>query len=424
MAGSTLGKALRKKHQAVNAAKRKAGSLKPASLDLVDKKVRLVGHSLTTLMRNTTANVTAQHGDVAICQTVGGGVRQCTPAELYLLTGSETLPMADDLKFTGGQTNAMLALKLQCRRQADEDLKAVKHTQSLSDADVTSAWYEIQARRLLSGDADFQHQAVYIQPARGSHLLEHWQKSPGSPDSQQGLQTLRDQLEPVLSQPRQMGFILWPVHNVRASHWTLLSLYRRPQPDSTAPAFLWEVQYRESLTVAAESSKVLARTALVLLREALTDSQMAQKNLQQVKTASQIGNTACGFFVAAWMEEAVRQLRGEGVFRVDVTTLNQTAKRLTKWAQAVQTAWKRHHNLPDKAVLVKTEQPRGAASSVQMTAISEAVGQPVAAAKIEPAEIYGCSRCSHAAVGCDRCSPVKLAKKWAAEIAAVSKVPK
>ena len=75
--------------------------------------------------------------------------------------------------------------------------------------------------------------------------------------------------------------------------------------------------------------------------------------------------------------------------------------------------------MPDKAVLVKTEQPRGTASSVQMTAISEAVGKPVTAAKIEPAEIHGCSRCSHAAVGCDRCNPVKFSKKWAG-----SRVPK
>ena len=56
-------------------------------------------------------------------------------------------------------------------------------------------------------------------------------------------------------------------------------------------------------------------------------------------TDKQPGNTECGFYVAAWLEEAVRHLRGEGVFRVDVSLLSQIAMRLTQWNAAVLTAW-------------------------------------------------------------------------------------
>ena len=329
--------------------------------------------------------------------------------EVYLETGRETLPMPDELKLSGGQTKALQALTNECRGLAGRDLTRVVHSQLLDDADLTSAWFEIKARRVMAGDSDFENQVVFVQPGRAVWLLTHWETAPGSPDSQEGLQVLREQLRQIQLNPRQAGRILWPVHNAKADHWTLLSLYRRPQPDPAGAPFLWEVQYRDSLIVPAKSSQKIASAALTLLREVLGADQLAQNSLVSVPCAKQSGSTECGFMLMAWVEETVRLMRGEGVRRVNTSNFCQAAKRLTKWNQSAQAAWDKGKKK------VKVEKPEvtaaPAVSSVGPTAISQAKGMPIVASQREESA-YGCSRCRWAKAGCLSCSPAHMARYW------------
>ena len=407
LAKSRLARQVKKKAQAVRAAKRKAGVLEgePAQ-PMTGKKVRMVGFSLTDLLRNSQATVLAQHADTLVLETVSKGIVNCGVDEVYEQTGSERLPLPDELRLPAGQPSWLQTLKLDCRRQAGSDLEKVKPNQLLQDSDLQAAWCEIQARRMIAGDKDFESQAVFIQPARGKWLVDAWKTAPGSPDTQEALDGLRQQLREIVARDRQAGCIFWPVHNSQADHWTLLTLFRRPQPDGAAQSCKWEVQYRDSLRVPAQSSKKLAQAALAVLREAMGESVFAHSSLVMTASAKQAGNSECGFFVMCWVEEAVRQLRGEGVHRLSTRNFSQMAARITKWSQSVMTAYK-----SSQKTAVKAEKA-AAVSSVEDTEISKAVKKEPLQVVVVDQPVLGCSKCRYSKSGCLSCCPVKAYAYW------------
>ena len=281
------------------------------------------------------------------------------------------------------------------------------------DADLVSAWFEMTARRVLAGDTDFASQVVFVQPVQTAWTVAEWDKSPGSPDAQMGVQRVRELVQPVLADRMQSGFVLWPVHNREADHWTLLVLQRRQQDAQDSQPFKWEAQYRDSVSPAVKSSLKKAQTGLAILREAIGQTEFAYSQPVQCETAKQSGSHECGWYTICWMEEIVRQARGEGIFRLDTQNLQPIAARLTKWNQAVQTAWKK---LTDKDSVAEKPDPVPAKTSVK---VSSAVGKPPKPVQDVPLTIveesqpeYGCSRCKYAKTGCLSCNPVKMAK-WA-----------
>ena len=102
---------------------------------------------------------------------------------------------------------------------------------------------------------------------------------------------------------------------------------------------------------------------------------------------------------------------------MDVKNLSQTAKRLTKWAASVQTAWQKEQKKDQaggaksaKAAKKVKKEPTGeAASSVEVPIISTAEGEPVQAGS-GTGETWGCSHCKWAQTGCLSCNPAKMAR--------------
>ena len=261
---------------------------------------------------------------------------------------------------------------------------------------------------MLAGDTDFDSQVVFVLPVQIAWAVAEWEKAPGSPDAQLGVQQVRKKMQPVLADRMQSGFVLWPVHNSEADHWTLLVLQRRQQVAPDSEPFKWEAQYRDSISPAVKSSLKKARTGLAILREAIGQDDFAYSQPVQCETARQEGSHECGWFAICWMEEIVRQARGEGIYRVDTQNLQPLSSRLTKWNQAVQTAWK-------KVAAKEEDKPVAAPVKVSATVV-HTPPKPVQKVPLTIVEAsqpeYGCSRCKYAKTGCLSCNPVKMAK-WA-----------
>ncbi len=299
---------------------------------LQGKRVRLVEQGLSGLLRNSPATVKEHYG-TGLCtvQTVSGAVRTFPQASLYLLTGSERVPLPEQ---TGDLRRCHKPLKLaalaDCGGQLED--KVTANTQ-LGTPELAAAWSELGFRAQQAGDDWPSNRAVALNPVLLDHWVTSWTRSPGSPESQEALEQLRKELEGVLSQPKQAAFVGFPL--CAGGHWPLLSLTREATPDSQPEANKLVVCYRDTLPgIPSETCRTRASAALQLAVQVFGE-QLAQTVLPERSPApKQTDGNSCGFFVLSLMEEEYRRFRGEGVRRLPEKFTDKAAN-LTRWFKAV-----------------------------------------------------------------------------------------
>ena len=188
-----------------------------------------------------------------------------------------------------------------------------------------------------------------------------------------------------------------PCHAGR--HWTLLTLWRAATPEGQAEAEKLTVIYRDAMPKPSVACQQKAHVALSLLIAAIEGSTGAPCGLDPVlpapaPSAKQQYSTACGYFCLAWMEEDLRQLRGEGVRRLPEVFVHRAAD-LSRWFKRICAESKR----AVEAANVKAAQARAAkAASPAPAPLTVASGPapvplPLPGAPVISSETWGCSRC-------------------------------
>ena len=367
---------------------------------LTGQKVRLVSFELPELLRNSPATVqTHWSTGLVVVVAVTGNTRGFREHEVYQLTGSEKLPMAEKLgNLKSGMTkDHKLAVFQAC---GGELRKKVTAKDLLESPELSAAWHELGWRAKEAGDPWPNPFAVCLNVQELSHALDQWHHSPGSSESQNCLTRIRMICRPVVAHPEERAFIQLPVH--AGGHWTLLTFLRR------SPGAKLELIYRDSLWQLHQACQLRAQTALGLMKEVVGVDNLAQQALPALTPSGvQADATSCGFWVMKSWEEDYRWLRGEGVYRL-AHSFGTKAHDLSRWNDLIMAAKAR------AAPKAKPQaEPLAAplpAPSAPAASSADLVPLPPPPAPVAHTSNWGCSKCRHSKAGCRLCNPEKMAK--------------
>jgi len=402
------------------AAKTKAEEAAPALLGKAGGswegcQVRLVDHNLTDLLRNSSAVVKAHYSTGLVTVTcASGSVRTFPQDRLWLLTGKEKLPLPE---VTPDLRQLTKAEKARALLAAGNQLTEEKVTAStlLESPELSAAWEELGYRARLAGDTWPNPNAVLLNIQELDFWTTAWQKSPGSPESQEGLAAFRQAVTGVCKDLREAAFVLMTVY--AAGHSTLLTLTREAAPAGQAVPNKFDLVYKDSLPVPSAACRKKAALALSLAVEALGPDKLAQQTLPEVAlSAKQPDSTSCGFHVLAAMEEQYRLYRGEGAYRLPVKWPLK-ALDLTKFFKSVLAAKPKAKAKaePDPG-LPPLPPPSDPPPEAPLAAAAAAQPLPLPGAPVSQESCWGCARCRHAKSGCLSCNPAKMqraADGWA-----------
>ena len=375
---------------------------------LTGKQVRLVDFNLPELLRNSQATVDTHYSTgIATVVTASGTVRSFPHDRLYQLTGKEKLPLSE---IAPDMRTCTLQQKQRGLAASGAQLQTkLKANSLLETPELGAAWEELGFRAASKGDAWPNSLAAFLNPVVSSLWLEHWKKSPGSPDSQEDLETCRTNIAGVVSQPRQAAFVALPV--TAGGHHTLLLLVRQATPDSQGEPNRLVVVYKDSLPgKGSQACRQHAQIGLSFLSAAFGPGSLAQTVVPPLApSAKQTDSHSCGFWVTNWVEEEYRLLRGEGVFRL-TDKFTAKAESLNRYNKAVMAA-------REKPVAAAKSRPAplpvlttGCPAQPSVPAASQPTVLPPSA-PLSQCDMWGCSRCRWAQAGCASCNPAKMAAK-------------
>ena len=393
--------------------------------DFTGKQVRLVDFGLPSLLRNSPARVETHYTTgLATVMTASGTVRSFEQHKLYVLTGKEKLPLPED---TPDMRQCSLAQKQRGLAASGAQLETkLKANSLLETPELGAAWEELGFRAASKGDVWPNSQAIFLNPVVSAMWLAHWKHSPGSPESQYDLHCCRDQVECLLSQPRQAGFVALPI--VAGGHYTLLLVARQASPDCQDVHNKFVVAYKDSLWGQEGQGHMACRqqaqVGLNFISAVFGPDSLSQTVVPAVaSSAKQKDSHSCGFFVTAWVEEEYRLLRGEGVYRLP-DTFTAKAESLNRWNKAIMAV---KANAEAKAKAKAKAQAAASHQPLPLVALStgcSAQPPPAASSKqivlapsvpVSQSDIWGCARCRWAKAGCASCNPAKMEAKAAKE---------
>lgn len=372
--------------------------------ELVGKTVRLLaaGAPLPDKLRNCSAAVVSCSEAGFVCRAPDGTCHTVELAGLGRLHGSEREPFPEKLPALSGLTAAMKAL---VNEAAAGQLAVLKTGSCLESPEMAACWHEVGFRCLAAGHP-WPLPGVAVPAAVTLAFLIHgWKTEPGSPETRAGVRLLTAELAPLIA--GDAGFVGLPL--VASGHWTCLLAVRRKSGDKL------QLCYKDSLPLPSAASAEWARTALSLLLHVLGPEQFESTELPACSPCpKQADGWSCGYFVLAWLEEALREHLGEGPWSACRRSWTGKVAELNRFLAACRPKAPAKAAPPPAAAA-----PAPAASASAPPALSESLVKvepadvPPAAAPICASDVWGCSRCRWSVYGCTRCNPDKVAAKAA-----------
>ena len=376
------------------------------------KNVRVVAPGQTDLVRNSPAVVQSHYDSGLVCvQLPSGSMRTFPQSDLYLLTGKEKVPLPE-------KTPALNKVKKQLQELAltacgGKVRAGVKRTTLLESPELNAAWHELGFRVMASGGQWPCRLFTALNIQEMDFAIVHWGKSPGSSESREAVTQTRSVLAAQMLEEREAACAQLPIHG--GGHWTLLTLSRAATPEDQAEPNKLSVTYRDSLRKPSAACLQKAHVALSFLLHVIGSDKVVQHVLPELAPSTQQDDVhSCGFYCLTWMEEDYREFRGEGRYRLPENYLHKAAD-LSKWFKNLLAA-SSHAKQAKAAALAKAglPDPPPLADAPPAAPAQPAVPLPLPGAPKSSSEVFGCSRCKYASIGCLSCNPAKTAK-WLAK---------